>query len=253
MTALFRQFLLAFKFMTRIPVPMIGEATERDFAAASMFYPVTSFAIGAWMLLVYGLTLFIKLKIFSAFTAVFAGYLITGALHLDGFADCCDAFFSRKPKDDILRILKDSRMGTFGVLGILFDVGIKILLIYALAMQPKANMVFVLLCMPIAGKLPLIIAPALAKYARPEGTGKSMIENIKPMHILVCIILCSGMLAIFFGKDAAILVPILLFLGVITAERCTKRIGGITGDVLGAANEMGEMLFLFALLVIYAV
>jgi adenosylcobinamide-GDP ribazoletransferase len=251
--AFFRRLLLAFQFMTRIPLPFDAHATEADFAACSVFYPVTSLVVGGFMLLVYGLLLFTGLSLLSAFAAVMSGYLVTGALHLDGFADCCDAFFAKKPKEDTLRILKDSRMGAFGVLGIVFDVGFKTLLIYALCNQKKADMAFVLLSMPVAGKLPLIIAPAIAGYARPEGTGKSMIGNIKPLYIVVCILLAAGILAAFFGKGAAIAAPVLLLAGILTAERSKKRIGGITGDVLGAANEIGEMLFLLALLVIYAV
>jgi len=251
--AFFRRLLLAFQFMTRIPLPFNAHATEADFAASSVFYPVTSLAVGAFMLLVYGLLLFTGLPVLSAFAAVMAGCFITGALHLDGFADCCDAFYTKKPKEDTLRILKDSRMGTFGVLGIVFDAGVKTLLILALYEQKKADMAFTILCMPVAGKLPLIIAPALAKYARPEGTGKSMIENIKPLHIVLCILLCAGLLAVFFGKYAGVIVPVILLTGALIAKRSEKRIGGITGDVLGAENEIGEMLYLLILIIVYAV
>jgi adenosylcobinamide-GDP ribazoletransferase len=246
----FRRLLLALQFMTRLPLPFDAKAEEKDFAGASMFYPLTSLVVGAFAMLAFWLASFLGEALLAAFIAVLAGFFITGALHLDGFADCCDAFFARKSREETLRILKDSHIGVYGTLGVLADTGLKTLLLYALCKQGKTDMLLAVLCTPVAGKLALIAAPVVAGYAREQGTGKSMIGQMRALYIIVCAIFSAIILALFFKINAAFIVPALLLCGLITAMRAKRKIGGITGDVLGAANEIGEMLFLAALLLI---
>lgn len=248
-----RQLLLAFKTLTRIPVPLKYEASAKDHAAAVMFYPVVSFAAGACMLLAYGLSLFIGFTLFSSFIAVMAGYTVAGARHINGFANCCGAFFPKKPKEEIIQALQERKLNTAGVLGIVFDLGVKTLLLYALAVNSKADMVFILLLMPLSGKLPLVIMPFLTKDA-PQGIeNEEYISHIETKHILVCLGLCIALLALFFSLNGVILFLLLVFSGAMMAERFQKSIGGITEDILNTANEAGEMLYLLILIILYTV
>lgn len=238
--------------MTRIPLPFNIQVESKDFAKSIVFFVFTSLTVGGVMLGVYYLFDFLDLSFLALIMPVGAQLLITGSLHLDGLADCCDGFFSRKSKDKVLEILKDSRIGAFGVVAIVLSVIIKIALIGQLKIAyPQISLIYVFLSMPVAGKIPLIICAAISPYAREEGMGKNFIDLIKLPETLVSLILLSMPLVLFFGLKSVIIIPALLIIGVIISLRSKRKIGGVTGDVLGACNEVGELLFLTLIFILY--
>lgn len=237
----FRLLGLSIQFMTRIPIRRQFKVTEKDFGAMIMFFPVSSLLVGAVIAAVYFLFAWISLPWVGIVAAMMAGWLVTGGLHIDGLADMTDAFGAGKSKERTLEILKDSRVGTYGVLAICFDMLLKIVLAGSI---PNFNILFILLAMPAAGKIPLAVCAAAGRYPREAGTGKSMIESVGAGKGIVCILTCQAILVFCMGWISLFLLPGLLVAGFVIKSVSTWKIGGITGDILGAANEVGELIYL---------
>lgn len=229
------------QFMTRIPINKEFKVTERDFGAMTMFFPASAAMVGAIMAAVYWLFSLAGLQWAGAVGSVVAACAVTGALHVDGFADMADAFGANKDKKRTLEILKDSHMGAYGVLAIVFIVLIKVVLIGSI---PNTQALLIVAGTPVAGKIPMAVAAARGNYPREEGTGKHTIDHVKPWHSIVCIIICTALLYLCARWPAVILLPVLVAAGFILTAVSNKKIEGVTGDILGAANEVGEMLWL---------
>jgi len=237
----FRLLGLSVQFMTRIPLKIQLKVSEKDFGAITMFFPASALVIGAVSAAVYFALAWLHLPWAGAALAVLAAWLATGGLHIDGLADMADAFGAGKSREGTLEILKDSRVGTFGVLAIVFDIILKVILIGSIQ---NFNIILILLALPAAGKIPLAVCAAAGKYPREAGTGKSMIENTGAKESIICVALCAAILFLCMGVASVLLLPALVAAGFIFKAVSTRRIGGVTGDILGAANETGEMMFL---------
>ena len=112
-----KQFILLTQFMTRIPVPVKTEYSEKDFGKSIKYFPVLGLLIGGLLYLTYFIvSKFTDSRLLTAVFIVIAETVITGAIHLDGLADTFDGLFSYRPKDKILEIMKDSRIGTNGAI-----------------------------------------------------------------------------------------------------------------------------------------
>lgn len=237
----FRLMGFTVQFMTRIPIKKQFNVNEKDFAAMTMFFSASSLIVGLIMAGVYYLFALAGLYWAGSVACVLAACLATGGLHIDGFADMCDAFGARKSPEKTLEILKDSRMGTYGVLALVFVVLLKTVLIGSLQ---DFNSYFILIGMPVAGKIPLAVCAAAGKYPREEGTGKLLVNNITVKESLVCIIISQVILYFCMGWLSLLLLPVLVAAGFILKAISQGRIGGVTGDILGACNETGELLWL---------
>ncbi len=246
----FRLLGLSVQFMTRIPIRKQLKATEKDFGAMTMFFPASALLVGLITAAVYLVFAWLRLPWAGAVAAVLAATFATGGLHIDGLADTADAFGAGKPKEESLRILKDSRVGTYGVLAVVFDIIIKIVLIGSIQ---DFNILLILLALPAAGKIPLAVCAAAGRYPREEGTGKSMIENTGALESVVCGAICQAILFFCMGPSSFLLLPVLVAAGFVIKALSTRRIGGITGDILGSANEIGEILYLLFAAVLGAI
>ncbi len=238
---------LAIQTMTRLPLKKQFDVCCQDYADSVAWFPLTALMAGAVMCGAYVLLCLTGIPYLAAFACVLAAIMFTGGLHIDGFADVCDAFFAGKTKERTLAILKDSRMGTYGVLGIVFVVAIKTILLAGI--HPE-KAVWILLAMPLCGKIPLILCAKLSRYPRENGMAKCIIESLKTSTALIAIVICS-VAVVFVGGLASgtIVVAGAIATGAIMHFISEKKIEGATGDVLGACNELGEIIFLFVMAV----
>ena len=164
---------------------------------------------------------------------------VSGGLHIDGLADTADGFFSARPRDGILAIMKDSRTGPMGVAAVVCVVALKIAVITSVAGPWRW---WVLLLTPLAGRCALIVHIALLPYVRPEGGLAGIFHrNRSRGHALWALVallaagsLAGGLPGLIAGA-AAFLAALLL------AAYIYRRIGGLTGDTLGAACELTEL------------
>jgi len=237
-----RSFLVAVSFLTVLPI-RFRKLPAPDVVAASRFwYPAVGLLLGAAL---GGWTALLSAARYpppvSAFLVLAAWVLLSGALHLDGFCDLCDGLFAGRTPEDRLRILKDPRLGTFGLAGgVLLLVG-KFALLTGLLTAAPGRAPWVVAAAVTASRCLAVCLAAGARYPRPHGTGKALVEATRPWEA-----------GLFAALAAAAAFPVLSPLRalpvfvVVAGLRwlCRRRLGGITGDCLGAAIELSELLFL---------
>lgn len=240
-------FILTLRFLTRIPVPFYEDTilSSEEFSKGIVYYPLIGLILGCCNSLVFFLFAHLGFGLLGAVSAVFVEILLTGAFHLDGLADTCDALFSSRNKERMLEIMRDSRVGTNGVVAIVFDILLKIILISSL--EGRIIWVYLLLA-PVAGKM---ITPFLmhSVYARKEaGLGSIYLRETYSGVMLFS--MSTGIIFMGIGFGFASVFPILItFFGAYLFRcYCNNKIGGMTGDTLGAGCEIGEILFLLAVL-----
>jgi adenosylcobinamide-GDP ribazoletransferase len=163
----------------------------------------------------------------------------SGGLHIDGLADTADGFLSARPREGILAIMKDSRTGPMGVAAVVCVVALKIALIASVAGPWRW---WVLLMTPLAGRCSLLVHLALLPYVRPEGglagifhRSSSRGHALWALTVLIAVGFLAGNLPGLIAGAAAFLAALLL------AAYSFRRIGGLTGDTLGAACELTEL------------
>jgi cobalamin 5'-phosphate synthase/cobalamin synthase len=243
-----RSFLVALAFLTVVPVRFQALPDPATVARSRFWYPAVGGllggALGGWTAL---LALWARPPLVNAFLILLVWVILTGALHLDGFCDLCDGLFGERTPEERLRIMKDPHLGTFGLAGgVLLLLG-KFVLLSELVRRTEGPWV-VGGAVAAARCLALCMA-AVSPYARSEGTGKALIDAARPWEAgLFAALAAAVTLAVGFGagQSAAWVWPLHALAGVsLLTWICRRRLGGVTGDCLGAAIEAAEILFLF--------
>ena len=231
-----RAFLAALGFLTILPVPAAG---EEDLRRSVPWFPVVGLLIGG---LVAGLD-YVVGRVFpplvTSVLTMIALIGVSGGLHLDGLADTADGFLS-SPRSDrgVLEIMKDSRIGTMSALAIASVIALKIA---ALSSTSPSMRFGTILLMPLAGRCAIVMAMAVIPYARPEGglgsafAGDHTIGGIVSLAVLGI----AGWLAM--GGIGLVSGFLALCVALFMAIWSYRKIGGYTGDVLGAVCEIAEM------------
>jgi adenosylcobinamide-GDP ribazoletransferase len=236
-------FLVAVAFLTVLPVPFRKLPDPAAVVRSRFWYPVVGLLLGA---LLGGtaalLAAWLRSPLVAAFLLLAAWVGLTGALHLDGFCDLCDGLFAGRTPEDRLRILKDPHLGTFALAG-----GVLLLLGKFVALQallaPPGRAPWVVAGAVTAARCLVVCVAAGARYPRPEGTGKLFIEATRPWEMA----LFGGLAAAVALATVGPLRAVPAFAGVFGLRwLCQRRLGGVTGDCLGAAIELAEVLFLLA-------
>ena len=119
-----KRFLIALQFLTILPLNIKGKIEEKDFGRSLIYYPIVGLLIGLFLAGIAYISAFLPPLVTSVLILV-AWMVITGGIHLDGFADTCDGFYGNRPKEDILKIMRDSRIGTMGAAGVVMLLLIK--------------------------------------------------------------------------------------------------------------------------------
>jgi len=236
-------FPLALTFLTKLPWPWRGPAEAAALARSLFWFPLVGALLGlgfwgGWA----GLYRLLPAPAAAACLLVLTVW-ITGGLHLDGLADTADGLGGGATAADALRIMKDSRVGAFGVLSLILALLLKFSLFLSLAAPTGGTRA--LLLYPVLSRWGMVLLAYLSPYARAEGgLGQAMTLGVSP-PILAGASLSAGALSllilglpglVLFGAAGA-----LVGLGSLYFRR---RLGGITGDVLGATNEILEALVL---------
>jgi adenosylcobinamide-GDP ribazoletransferase len=230
--------LTAFQFLTIFPAIIRRGFTAGELGQSVGFFPVVGLALGG---VLYGLRIGFGLLFPSQVDAVFlviTWLILTRALHFDGFLDTCDGLFGGFTPERRLEIMRDPRVGAFGVAA----GGVLLLAKYA-ALVSLTNMGGLVLA-PVIGRWVLSMAVFAYPYAREKGLGRDMKDNVRwPQLILATIVslLIAWLVAAWTGLLAFALCEILLWLG---ASFILRRIPGLTGDSYGALCEIAELVVL---------
>ena len=242
-----RAFLAALQFLTVIPV--CAPLHRRDFERAPLWFPLVGLVLGTLVALT---DLAIARLGFSPLllSIVSIGLLtvLTGGLHLDGLADTADGFLSARPRERVLEIMHDSRIGTMGTLALIFVLAIKVA---ALAELAGANRWKTLVFAPLAGRCLQVAVMGLLPYARPTGgLATAFVRHHRKTYAIwsgLCLLAAAVML--FGGVSGAGRIVAILVVGALLSVWSFRRIGGFTGDTVGATSETVEaVVLLFACL-----
>jgi adenosylcobinamide-GDP ribazoletransferase len=233
-----KRFLAAVQFLTILPLPRGLGPDERSLGESIPFFPVVGLGIGAAVALIdRGLGFLFPVGVTSVL-AVILLIAASGGLHLDGLADTADGFFSSRPRGRILEIMRDSRTGPMGVAAIVCVVVLKISLLSSITVPARA---WVLLLTPIAGRCALLVQMALLPYARPEGLVGVFRPNGSRLHVLWALTFPVAAGGLAGGVPGLIAGGISFLFALLFTAYVRRRIGGLTGDTLGAACEWTEL------------
>ena len=244
-----RIFFATLSFMSRLPVPQRwSQGLDIDqYVRGIVTFPLVGLLLGVLSGLVFmllqpwcGLPL-------AAFFAVLALALLTGGFHLDGLADTCDGVFSARRREKMLEIMRDSRLGTHGGLALIFVLLGKVLAVNEVALR-DTPMLAALACACIAGRGCVVLLMYRHRYAREEGLGNLFISKVTFRPAVITLALTAVLVLPLRGAHGlrALLVT---FIAVFILGQLLKRtLGGQTGDTMGASIELGELIFLLALI-----
>lgn len=243
-----RIFLTALTMLTGLPAGKNFMPTEEEIRRTPFCFPLIGIVIGLVLGAIgMGIGRIFPPLLGAAFLTLLSE-LPTRAFHLDGLADTADGFLSSRPRERILEIMHDSHIGTMGVLSI---AGWSLIKFAAFAVLPMQLVPAALVLMSLNGRCVMVYHLMFCRYARENGLGKPVFEN-PPGAAMFFSILCSAVLtyAVFPQLNYLILPGIMLIFGGIWSLYCRAKIGGGTGDTLGASEELSEILTLLVLTVL---
>lgn len=242
-----KRFLIALQFLTILPFDIKGKIEEEDFSRSLIYFPIVGFLLGLFLASVAYISAFLPPLVISILILV-AWTLITGGIHLDGFADTCDGFYGNRSKEDILKIMRDSRIGTMGAAGVVMLLLFKFAVLSSIRSQDLWK---VLIMTAVFARWSQVFACSISKYARDEGKAKYFIEYAKKTDMFIGALFILILNWFLMGIKGAILFA-LLVAAIFLFIQCVKRkIGGMTGDTIGATNEITEVAaLLFSLILL---
>lgn len=245
-----RRIAAAFTLFTRIPIWKLVDIPKKAYSATVVFWPLTGWLTGGLAaLILYSLSMVITMFPAVVITIIFK-LILTGALHEDGLADFCDGFGGGRDKESVLRIMKDSHIGTYGVIGLICHY---ILLVGLLtSLSPLLAATAILSADPFS-KFCASQLTNFLPYARPEGA-KNKISYSKMTICQFLLNLAYGIIPLtplVFIKPTLLIsisFPIICVISLIAMMR--QRIGGYTGDCCGATYLICEDSMIFGIVII---
>jgi adenosylcobinamide-GDP ribazoletransferase len=238
-----RLFFVALQFFTRLPIPRWVGFEQDWLHHASRYFPLVGIVVGVIGAAVYAAAALVLPAPVAAVLSTAATIYATGAFHEDGFADTCDGLGGGMTRERVLEIMKDSRVGAYGAIGVVCMLGTKVT---ALAMLPPASAIGALL---LAHPLSRLCATSLIwrmEYARAEGKAKPLAERMSTgeFGIAMLTVALAAALLLASGALTAQAVPAALLACLLAtwwlARKFARRIGGYTGDCLGAVQQLAE-------------
>lgn len=236
-------------FMSRLPVraKWYERLEVKDYVNGIVTFPFVGALLGALAGVVFIVLQPGSGTPLAALFAVLALALLTGGFHLDGLADTCDGIFSARTRERMLEIMKDSRLGTHGGLALIFVLLMKVLVVSELALRGQP-MLAVLTAACVVGRSGVVLLMYRQRYARGSGLGNLFIGKVSAIQTLTTLmfgcVLTTALLSLR-GLVASLITLVVVF---VLAQLLKRTLGGQTGDTLGAAIELGEVIFLLAML-----
>lgn len=239
-------FALAVQFLTRIPLSINITVTDERLGQSVLFYPLVGLLIGLFLLL---LTQLLPEHLFALNAAIILSVwvLLTGGLHLDGLADCSDAWAGGlNNKQCSLKIMQDPAIGSVAVIILLLVLLLKWIAIQNL-LQADLALSFLMLA-PFLGRLSILMLMLSTPYISENGLGSAMQQHLprSAARLIVCVslLLCFWLTSIYILLSMILLIYCIRYLAI-------QRIQGVTGDVYGASVELVEAIVLVSLTLLY--
>jgi adenosylcobinamide-GDP ribazoletransferase len=263
----------AFQFLTRLPIPLRFEYTETICRRSVIFYPLVGAVIGLLLSLTGAGLLHIVPVLPAACLLLVLWVCLTGGLHLDGLMDTADGILSHRPREQMLEIMKDSRVGAMGVIVCVLQLLLKFALLYALLSSTKWSAASLLLAVvPIWSRWFMAAGIQGWPYARRESGMGSFYQGVGRKHVYAGLVLGMMLTAAWMWAGSQVIpdipnewpalqgfawlyiaaFPLLTFCcGYGIAAYLAHKLGGLTGDTYGALNELLETVLLLAVILLF--
>ena len=244
MTTSLKPFIFAWQFLTAVPLSRdLHHPAPHELAGSMLWYPFVGILLGAFMVITdMLLARWLSPEVVAALLILLL-VVMTRGLHQDGLADTLDGLAGGRMPTDRLTIMRDPRIGAIGATGLFVSL---ILRYSALVSLPEPLKFPALLCMPAIGRWAMVVGAYGALYARAEGgLAAPFLAHLSARHVLGATVVVVSLMAWSLGFAAALIV--LLIGGILSrliTMCCRYYFAGITGDTLGATNEVIEISFL---------
>ncbi len=230
---------LAFSFLTILPVGPQQKSEPGDTGRAAVWFPWVGVVVGFITFVGWGFFDLVLPVIPATVLTLALWVILTGGLHLDGLADCCDGLLSAASKDRRLKIMADPHIGAFGMIGLVLFLLLKV---SVLSYIPSTRIFHVLLLAPTFSRW-LVLLAALQPLAQPEGMAADFSLGLSNTSIAAAAVIPIAL--IFWGGWNSLLAVVLASLAIASIVAFARsRIGGMTGDVFGLIIEVSELVIL---------
>jgi len=238
----FDQFAIATALLTRLPVGAVTPAPGA-IAAAGWAFPLVGAGVGAIVAVAFLIAGLLGLgSAPAAWLAVAAGLAVTGGFHEDGLADTADGFGGGTGRDAKLAIMRDSRLGAFGVVAIMLSVGLRAAALGTIADPIHVTLALIAVHAASRGALPPLMR--LLAPARPDGLGATAGRPSAAVAIAAGVVGAAIAIALLGPRTGAIALALGAIALALAARLAQRQIGGYTGDVLGFFQQIGEIVML---------
>ncbi|MGW8193429.1 MAG: adenosylcobinamide-GDP ribazoletransferase [Desulforhopalus sp.] len=234
------KFFTAVRFLTVLPVSWGVEKDPDNFNKCLIFFPTVGLLVGITGFVGAKAALLIfPTEVVTVFALVYLAF-VSGCLHLDGLADSADGMLSSRPREKCLAIMKDSRTGAMGVVVV---VCVMLTKFASLSTLSPERLCLALLIMPLAGRWAILFGMSLLPYARAEGgLGELFYSSSSKKAAFFGFLLLSVLLALLLPTNGLVILFGILLVNLAFVRWCKVRLGGATGDTLGATCELTEMI-----------
>jgi len=243
---------IAIAFLTILPVRLPAELPGDGLKRSAGFFPLAGWLIGgflagwAWLCVRAGLP-----PLVSAVLLVGLGAWLTRGLHLDGLADLLDGLGGGQTPERRLAIMKDSAIGAFGVIGLVLLLVLKVACLAALVANGGESLFFSLFAAPVAARWAMTTLACGVQYPRASGTGHAFVGKVGMRELALGGLLLAPL--IWWNWSAGLIIIGVAMLPALWLRfKASRALGGVTGDVLGASCELGEVCGWLAAVVLLA-
>jgi adenosylcobinamide-GDP ribazoletransferase len=229
--------LVAARYLTIVPLPGRGHAPLEALGRSAAWFPVVGLGLGLLLVVVDRATGWLFSPLLAALLTVTVWKLVTGGVHLDGLADCLDGLVGRDPEHR-LAIMRDSRIGAFGAVGLILFLMLEIVALAELASPTRGSALF---AAPVIARATPAVLAALFRPARANGHGAAFHAGVRPSAIAIGLGAALAASIFALGGLGVATLAAGLVAAVAVGGFVAGRLGGVTGDVLGAAVEVAEV------------
>jgi adenosylcobinamide-GDP ribazoletransferase len=227
----------AVRYLTIVPLPGRNHASMEALGRSAVWFPIVGVGLGVALALADRLTGWLFPPLLAALLTVTVWKLATGGLHLDGLADCLDGLMGRDP-DHRLAIMRDSRIGAFGAMGLILFLMLEIVALAELAPALRGR---ALLAAPVIARATPALLARLFRPARPDGQGAAFRAGVGRSAVLLGLAIAAAAAVVGLGALGVAALAAGSLAAVVAAAFVARRLGGVTGDVLGACVELSEL------------
>ena len=227
----------AARYLTILPVGRSPAAPPQGLGRAALWFPVVGAGIGLLLLAANHWLSRTFPPLLAALLTVTVWKIITGGLHLDGLADCLDGLGGRTPEHR-RAIMSDSRIGSFGAIGLILFLMLEIVALSGMDAHARWR---ALLAAPAIGRAMPPLLARLFPPARGEGQGASFVREVRRRGAVAALLVAVAVVLAVFGASGLVALVLALAVALLAARFLVARVGGLTGDILGAVVELAEL------------